>query len=119
MQQIVSNNSVSREERNEEFLASTRAASRTAAAVRRREGLMKIEMHNIEPHISRPCDTHYSVEIGSIIVAKTSGFMDDIRYFEDILVKKTYCVRVCQHQTCSIFTHSFTECVKIDTSILS
>ena len=54
---------------------SYRAASRTASSVRGRECLVKIQVHDVESHISRTNDSQQRVHVSSVIIQKASTCM--------------------------------------------
>jgi hypothetical protein len=53
--------------------------------VRSCEGLVKIEMNNVESHVSRPNLPEYRVEVRTIIVQETPSVMNGFRNLENIL----------------------------------
>ena len=53
-----------------------RAASGTAAAMRRREGLVEVDVHNVEAHIARAGYSEERIEVGSVVVHKAAGLVD-------------------------------------------
>ena len=48
----------------------------TAAAVRDRERLMQVEVHEIEAHIARPRVAHERVRIGAVVVHQSARRMN-------------------------------------------
>ena len=102
----------------QERLAAARAASRTAAAVRCREGLVQIHMDHVKAHVARARDAHDRVQIGAVIVAKSACFVDDARDLEDIRVEKSNGVRVGQHQAGGIFADSCFKCFQIHAALI-
>ena len=66
---VISSDTESREKFCQEVLAGHRSASRSAAAVRCGKGFVKIQMHHIESHITRTRDSHYSIQVGAVVIA--------------------------------------------------
>ena len=56
-----------------------RAAARTAAAVRRGERLVQIQVHHVHAEIAGPRDAHQRVHIGAIHVEQRALAMQDLR----------------------------------------
>lgn len=82
------NHSLSWEELCQEIFAATWTASRTAAAVRSGEGLMEIQVDNIESDISRTNDADNRIQVGTVVVAETAGFVNETGDLQDVFVEK-------------------------------
>ena len=52
-----------------------RAVSGTPAAVRNRERLVRVEMHEIEAHVARARVAHQRVGVGAVVVHQPAGRM--------------------------------------------
>ena len=76
---------------------SYRAASRTASSVRGRECLVKIQVHDVESHVSRTNDSQQRVHVSSVIIQKASTCMYQVSYLSDFAFKQSERVRVCHH----------------------
>ena len=57
-----------RRERLEDLLVGDRAAAGAAAAVRRREGLVQVELHDVDAEVARSRPPHQRVEVGAVAV---------------------------------------------------
>src|SRR5207253_8741620 len=56
------------EEGNQMGLHANRAGSRASAAVRGGEGLVQVEVDDVEAHVAGPRYTHQRVEVGAVVV---------------------------------------------------
>ena len=52
------------------------AAARAAATMRHREGLVQIEMHQIEAQLGRANDSQEGIEVGAIAVHQSTAVVD-------------------------------------------
>ena len=75
-------------------------------------------MDYVESDVCRTYDTDYSVQVGSVIVAESAGFMYESCDLHDVRVKETYCVRVSQHQAGCLRTEVSLEVVKVNCTTL-
>ena len=74
-----------------------RSCTRTATAVRCRECLVEIDVHNVESHIARTACSKHRVEVGSIIVHQSTALMHEFGYLRYLLLKHTESVGVGHH----------------------
>ena len=75
-------------------------------------------MDYVESDVCRTYDTDYSVEVSSVIVAESACLMDESCDLHDVRVEETNCVRVGQHQTCSLRTEVSLEVIDINCTVL-
>ena len=69
-----------------------------AAAVRLRERLVQVEVHDVEAHVARPRDAHHRVEVGAVVVERGAHVVHDARDLADVAVEQPERVRVREHQ---------------------
>lgn len=101
----------------QEVLASDRTAARTAAAVRGGEGLMQVQVNDVEPDVSRTHNADNGVQVGSVVVAETAGFVDEAGDFHNVVVKDANGVRVGQHQAGGFVAELGFQVVQIDHAV--
>ena len=87
-----------RQEWLQDLLHRHRTAAGTAAAVRRRERLVQVEVHHVDAEIARPRDAHQRVHVGAIHVHQRALAMQDLRRLRDILFENAERVRIGHHQ---------------------
>ena len=92
------------------------AGARPAASVRRGEGLVQIDVEDIRSEVSRPCNPHQGVEVGSIHVDQPSPFVHDPGNAHDVLLEDSQRVGVGQHQGRDLVVHGTVQPVEIDAS---
>ena len=85
--------------------------------MRCRECLMKIQVHDIEAHVSRTNDSEKRVHIGSVIIEETAASVDEVCNLTDFLLEKTESIRVGHHDTCDIITEKRLEVSDIHKTI--
>ena len=81
------------------------------------EGLVEIQVDNIESDISRTNDTDNRIQVGTVVVAETAGFVNETGDLQDVFVEKTYCIRVCQHQTCCLRSQVSLQVIQVNHSL--
>ncbi len=59
-------------------------------------------MHDVESHVARTCLAKDCVEVGAIVVEKTSGLVHEGRNPKDVLLEKAKCAWICEHYACNI-----------------
>ena len=87
-----------RQERLEHLLHRHRTGARTAAAVRRREGLVQIEVHHVDAEIAGPRDADQRVHIGAVHVEHGALVVQDLGHAHDVVLEHAERVRVGHHQ---------------------
>ena len=70
-----------------------RTAARTAAAVRRRERLVQVEVHHVDAEIARPRDAHQRVHVGAIHVNQRAFGVQDLGRLDDVLLEHAERIR--------------------------
>ena len=77
-----------REERVDAVGHGDRPGARPAAAVRLRERLVQVEVHDVEAHVARAGDAHHGVEVRAVVVERRAGVVDDVRDLLDVRVEQ-------------------------------
>ena len=72
--------------------------------MRGREGLVEVQVHDIESHITRTDGTEKRVHIRSIIIEETAASVYTFCNLCDFFLEETEGVRVGHHDTCDIVT---------------
>ena len=85
------------EEVDETSVHANRAGTGPATAVRCREGLVQIEVHDIEAHVAGPRDADQRVEVRTVVVEERTGVVRQLRDLQDVLLEDSERVRVGQH----------------------
>ena len=78
---------------------------------------MQVQMDAVKSHVSRTRNAHDRVQIRSVVVAKSSSFMNDAGNSEDILIKDSEGIRIRQHQSGRMFAAYFCQLFKINASV--
>ncbi len=87
------------EEGSQLLFAADGTAARTAAAVRRAEGLVQVEMNYVEAHVSGTHHSHNRVEVCAVVIAQTARLVHYFGDFQNIFVKQAQSVGVCKHKS--------------------
>ncbi len=74
-----------------------RTGTRSAAAVRDGEGLVQVEVHEVEAQVAGADDAEQGVQVGAIAVHQAAAVVDQLDDLFDVLVEETERVRVGQH----------------------
>src|SRR5712691_11732628 len=61
-----------------------RAGAGTPSAVRRRERLVKVQVDDVETHVSGPRLAEEGVHVRPVIIHQASGVVDRLRYLDDL-----------------------------------
>src|SRR5438105_1026607 len=85
------------EEVDEASVHANRAGAGPATAVRCREGLVQIEVHDIEAHVAGPRDADQRVEVRTVVVEERTGVVRQLRDLQDVFLEDSERVRVGQH----------------------
>ena len=75
-----------------------RAGPGAAAAVGLGEGLVQVEVHDVEAHVARPREAHDRVQVGAVVVQRGAHAVHDLGDLGDVLVEDPERVGVRQHQ---------------------
>ena len=87
-----------RQERLDPLGYGDRARAGPAAAVGLREGLVQVEVDDVEAHVARPREAHDGVQVGAVVVERGPDAVHDPGDLLDVLVEQAERVRVRQHQ---------------------
>ena len=101
----------------QEVLAADRARAGAAAAVRRGERLVQIQMDAVKAHVAGAHDAHDGVQIRAVIVAQAARLVDKTRDLQNVFVKNADCVRVRQHQAGGVVAEHGLERLEIDAAV--
>ena len=110
---------LSRQEGSQKFLAAYRPAPRTAASVGCGEGLVEIEVNHVKTHISGTNDPHHRIQVRPVIVAEAACAVDDAGDFQDIFIKKPYCIGIGEHQARRVFPGCLPQLLQIHAAVRS
>ena len=85
----------------EELLQSLTHTDRTAAgtttAMRRREGLMEVDVHHVEAHITRTTGTEHGVQVRAVVVHQTATVVDEFRNLRDARLEEAESIGIGHH----------------------
>ena len=95
-----------------------RARARTAAAVRRREGLVQVHVDDIEAHVTRAHLAEDGVEVGAVVVQQAARIVDDLRHFLDAALEHAAGGRIGQHDARGVRTHGRLERLDVDVAFV-
>ena len=103
-----------RQERLEHVAHRDRPAARAAAAVRLRERLVQVDVHDVEAHVARPRDAADGVEVRAVVVHERAGAVEDLGDLLDVLVEEAERRRVRQHQRRRVLVDATAQVVDVD-----
>ena len=72
-------------------------AAGAAAAMRRRERLVQVDVHDVEAHVAGTRDTQHRVEVGSVVVHQAAGLVYKTGNLGDVLLEHAHGVGVGHH----------------------
>jgi len=75
-----------------------RAAARAAAAVRLRERLVQVDVHDVEAHVARARDATDRVQVRAVVVHECAGAVEDLLDLLDVLVEEPERRRIREHE---------------------
>ena len=101
----------------QEVLAADRARAGAAAAVRRGERLVQIQMDAVKAHVAGAHDAHNGVQVRAVVVAQAARLMDKTRDLQNVFVKNADGVWVRQHQAGGVVAEHGLERLKIDAAV--
>ena len=81
-----------------------------------REGLVQVEVHNVEAHITRTDSSKERIEICSIVIEKSS--VNEGGNLTNLTLEKTESIRIGHHNTGNFVIEQWFEILDIDESIL-
>ena len=88
-----------------------------AAAVRRGERLVQVQVDAVKAHVAGAHDAHDGVQIRAVIVAQAARLVDKTRDLQNVFVKNADCVRVRQHQARGVVAEHGLERLEIDAAV--
>ena len=94
-----------------------RAATRTTSAMRCGEGLVQIDVHHIEAHISRTAHAEHGVEVGSVVVHQTATIVHQSCYLWNLGFEDTQGVGVGHHHAGNIIAKQWFQVLDIHRTI--
>ena len=95
------------------------AASGTAAAVGRGEGLVQVQVHDVEAHITGTDHSEQGVHVGSVVVEKAAASVHEGCNFSDVPFEKAQCVGVGQHYSCDVVAEERLERIQVHEAVRS
>ena len=75
------------------------AATGATAAVRCREGLVQVDVHDVEAHVAGAATAQQRVEVGSVVVEQTSATVYQLGNLGNLFLEDAQCVGVGHHDT--------------------
>ena len=96
---------------------SDRPCTRTASAMRCREGLVKVDVHHIKSHVTRTCHSEERVEICTIIIEKCTAGVDNLGYFRYIMFENPDCIGIGHHYSSNSVVKQRAESIDIDSAV--
>lgn len=93
------------QEGTQQLLEAHRARTGTAAAVGGGEGLVQIEVNDVKAHVAGTDHAHHRIEVRSIIITQTAGFVNNLCDIQNIFIKDTNGVGVGEHQSGGVRPH--------------
>src|SRR5713101_1754438 len=76
-----------------------RTRSRASTTVRSREGLVKIQVDNVETHVAGSDLSQQRVEVCPVVVEQAARLMDYLCDFENVLLEDSQSVRIRNHKS--------------------
>ena len=86
-----------RQELDEPLGHADRTGTGTASAVRGGEGLVEVEMHDVEAHVAGTDHAQQRVHVGAVVVEQAAAFVNERRDLLDILLEQAERVGVGHH----------------------
>ena len=74
-----------------------RAASRAASAVRGGEGLVQVDVHHVEAHVTWAAYAEHGVEVCPVVVHQRAALVHHFGYLRDARLEESERVGVCHH----------------------
>ena len=87
-----------RQERRQRVADHDGSGAGTAAAVRRAERLVRVEVDDVEAHVAGPADAEHRVGVGAVVVQEPAGLVDEAGDLGDVLVEQAERVGVGEHE---------------------
>ena len=91
-----------------------RSGAGTPSPVGRRERLVGVDVHDVEPHVPGPAATEDRVQVGPVVVQEAADAVDRGGDLLDLLLEETERVRVREHQPGDRVVHELRERPHVD-----
>ena len=65
--------------------------------MRRGEGLVKVDVHDVEAHIAGTASTQHGVQVGAVVVHQAASIVNQLGNLWDARLKETECVGIGHH----------------------
>ena len=75
-----------------------RAGAGSAAAVRDSEGLVQVEVHQVDAQVTGADDAEQRVQVGAVTVDQAAAIVHDLDHFFYVLIEQPQRIGVGQHQ---------------------
>ena len=105
------------EERLETLAHTHGAGAGTAAAMRGGEGLVEIDVHDIEAHVSRTRDAEHRVEVCAVVVHQSAAVVDELRNLRYLALEEPEGVGVGHHHRRDVVAEQRLEVSDIDEAV--
>ena len=89
----------------------------TAAAVGLGEGLVQVEVHDVEAHVPGPADAHDRVEVGAVVVERGAHVVDDPGDLLDPVLEQPERRGVGEHQAGHVVVGLGPQVVEVDVAL--
>src|SRR4030067_2810029 len=103
---IFFDNPWNRQERLQFLFYPYRPGTRTAAAVRGGECLVKIHVYHLNSPSPKPCNPKEGIHVGPVAVYDPSLFMDYPGYLLNVPLKEAQSIGIGDHNPCSVLIHN-------------
>src|SRR5713226_9727235 len=87
-----------RKERFQGFLDADGTGTRATSSVRSREGLMEVEVHDVEVHLSGGRATEDRVEVRPVVIEEAARVVDDLGDLEHMVLEDPERVGIREHE---------------------
>ena len=94
-----------------------RPRARAAAAVRLGEGLVQVEVDDVEAHVAGPGHAHHRVQVRAVVVERRAGVVDDLGDLLDVAVEQPERVRVREHQAGHVVAGLLAQVVEVHPAV--
>ena len=108
------------EERLQALAHTNRTRAWATTAMRRGEGLVEVDVHDIEAHITRATGSEHGVEVGTVVVHQSASIVDELCNLRDARLEESQGVGVGHHHGSylwSLLSNDALKIVEIDLTI--
>src|SRR4029077_11080989 len=106
-----------RAKRLEDFLHGHGAGAWTAAAVRRGKCFVQIEVHDVDPEVTRARDAGEGVHVSPVHIEQRALRMENLGNFRDALLEDAERRRIGDHQRGDVGRNQFAQFVDVDLAV--